>query len=89
MAALNMDVPPYVMAAGHYAKAHGINKVGLARRGFTDDQISAIKRAYMAVYHKHLKIDEAIPLVEEIAKEYPCVQIFADFIKENGRGIVR
>ena len=33
--ALNKDVPPYVMAAGHYAKPFGINAEGLRRNGFT------------------------------------------------------
>ena len=89
MAALNMDVPPYVMAAGHYAKAHGINKVGLARRGFSDEAISAIKRAYMIIYHKKLTIEEAIPLVQDLADKHSEVQILVDFLKESGRGIVR
>lgn len=89
MAALNMDVPPYVMAAGHYAKAYGINKVGLARHGFTDEQISSIKKAYMIIYHKHLTIEEAIPLLEELAKTDAVVQPLVDFVKVNGRGIVR
>lgn len=89
MAALNMDVPPYVMAAGHYAKPFGINKVGLARRGFSESAVSAIKKAYMIIYHKHLTVEEAIPLLEELAQKESAVQPMVDFIKENGRGIVR
>lgn len=89
MAALNMDVPPYVMAAGHYAKPFGINKVGLARRGFSESAISAIKKAYMIIYHKHLTIEEAIPKLEELAQSESAVTPLLDFIKENGRGIVR
>ena len=89
MAALNMDVPPYVMAAGHYAKPFGINKVGLARRGFSESAINAIKKAYMIIYHKHLTIEEAIPQLEELAAKESAVQTLVDFIKVNGRGIVR
>lgn len=89
MAALNMDVPPYVMAAGHYAKPFGINKVGLARRGFSESAISAIKKAYMIIYHKHLTVEEAIPKLEELAQSESAVTPLLDFIKENGRGIVR
>ena len=89
MAALNMDVPPYVMAAGHYAKPFGINKVGLSRRGFTEEQIGAIRKAYMIIYHKHNTVEEAIPQLDELAAEFPCVKIMADFLRENGRGIVR
>lgn len=89
MAALNMDVPPYVMAAGHYAKPFGINKVGLARRGFSQEAIAAIRKAYMIIYHKHLTIEDAIPLLEDLAKEESAVQPLVDFVKVNGRGIVR
>lgn len=89
MAALNMDVPPYVMAAGHYARARGINSVGLARRGFSSSAIAAIKKAYMTIYHKHLTIEEAIPVLEEIAADESAVQPLLDFVKKNGRGIVR
>ncbi len=89
MAALNMDVPPYVMAAGHYAKPFGINKVGLARRGFSESAINAIKKAYMIIYHKHLTIEEAIPQLEELAQKESAVQVMIDFLKENGRGIIR
>lgn len=89
MAALNMDVPPYVMAAGHYAKPFGINKVGLARRGFSAEAVAAIRKAYMIIYHKHLTIEDAIPLLEDLAKEESAVQPLVDFVKVNGRGIVR
>ena len=89
MAALNMDVPPYVMAAGHYAKPFGINKVGLARRGFSEEAINAIKKAYRIIYHKHLTIEEALPQLEDLAQQESAVQIMVDFLKENGRGIVR
>lgn len=89
MAALNMDVPPYVMAAGHYAKAYGINKVGLARRGFTEEQISAIKKAYSIFYLKHKTLEEALPLLEELAEKEAVVKPFVDFVKANGRGIIR
>ncbi len=89
MAALNMDVPPYVMAAGHYAKPFGINKRGLQRRGFSDESISAIFQSYMILYKKHLTVDEAIPEIEKIAAEYPEVVPFVEFLKTHGRGIIR
>jgi len=89
MAALNMDVPPYVMAAGHYAKPFGINKVGLQRRGFSKEAISGIFQAYMLLYKKHLTLEEALPEIEKLASEIKEVQPFYDFIKSNGRGIIR
>ena len=89
MAALNMDVPPYVMAAGHYAKPFGINKRGLQRRGFSDEAISAIFKSYMLLYKKHLTIEDAIVEIEKIAADFEEVKPLVDFLKEHGRGIVR
>ncbi len=40
------DVPPFVTAAGYPAKPHGTNSEGLRRRGFTREDLAAIKRAY-------------------------------------------
>lgn len=89
MAALNMDVPPYVMAAGHYAKPFGINKRGLQRRGFSDEAISAIFKSYMLLYKKHLPLEEAIVEIEKIAEDFAEVKPLVDFLKDHGRGIVR
>lgn len=89
MAALNMDVPPYVMAAGHYAKPFGINKVGLSRRGFSKEAISAIFKAYVILYKHHLTVEEALPQIEELASKHAEVQPMVDFLKDSGRGIIR
>ncbi len=89
MAALNMDVPPYVMAAGHYAKAHGINRVGLLRRGFSEAQVNTLRRAYMVIYHQHNTIEQALVKLREMAVQEPAVQPLVDFLEASGRGIVR
>ena len=89
MAALNMDVPPYVMAAGHYAKPFGVNVVGLQRRGFTSAEIMAIRRAYRIIYREDLQIKEALVKLEGMIEEFPCVKPLVDFIKVSERGIIR
>jgi len=89
MAALNKDVPPYVMAAGHYAKPFGVNSEGLKRRGFTPEAISAVKKAYKVLYRQGLTVEEALVELEQLASEQPAVAPFVDFLKQNERGIVR
>ncbi|MCR5537507.1 MAG: acyl-ACP--UDP-N-acetylglucosamine O-acyltransferase [Succinivibrio sp.] len=89
MSALNMDVPPYVMAAGHYAKPFGINKVGLQRRGFSKESISAIFKAYLIIYKQHKTLEEAVEEIAEMAKTESALTPLVEFLKESGRGIVR
>lgn len=82
------DVPPFVKVAGTPPVPGGINSVGLARRGFNDEQIARIKRAYRAIYRRGLRLEEA---AAEIAQEGAdqVGRIFADFFARSHRGIVR
>jgi len=86
---LTKDVPPYVTVGGHPAAPHGINREGLLRRGFSDAAITAIKRAYRAIYLANLKLDEALERVRALAAVTPEVAPLADFIAHSSRGIVR
>lgn len=86
---LHQDVPPYVMAEGFNASARGINSEGLKRRGFSAEDIAAIKRAYKLVYRQSLTVKEALPKLRELAQECVHVTPFADFIEQSTRGIVR
>jgi len=87
--AISKDVPPYVTVGGHPAKPHGINSEGLRRRGFTDEQIQAIKRGYKLIYMQQLKLDEAIDRIEADSGEGEPVRRLVDFLRNRGRSIVR
>src|SRR5262245_44518216 len=53
------DVPPLVTAHGYPAKPHGTNSEGLRRRGYTADDILAVRRAYKTLYREGRSLDEA------------------------------
>ena len=87
---VHRDVPPYVTVAGYRAEPHGINAEGLRRRGFTDEEIQAIRRAYKVVYRANLRLEEAVDKVREMALECPRLHMLADFLAAPSRnGIVR
>ena len=83
------DIPPYVMASGHGASPFGLNSEGLKRRGFEKSAILAIRRAYKEVYRKGLSVEDALVEVDKMAKEHSEVAIFAEFIRNSSRGIIR
>ena len=85
----NRDVPPFMMVVGNYAEAKGINKNGLRRRGFSDDAISALHRAYMALVRQKGQRDVAIASLKSDIDTYPEVKRFLNFIEDSERGIVR
>ncbi len=86
---LNKNVPPYVMVDGHPAEPRGINFEGLHRRGFSADSIQAIKRAYRTLYMANLKRDDALARIREMAEVTPILAVFADFIADTNRSLVR
>jgi UDP-N-acetylglucosamine acyltransferase len=86
---IKRDVPPYVLTDGTPAKPHGINSEGLRRRGFSDESIQQIKRAYKIIYKKQLKLAEVIDAIQLMAKEYPEIALMADFFGSCERSIVR
>jgi UDP-N-acetylglucosamine acyltransferase len=88
-AAINMDLPPYVMVAGQPTKPYGINREGLSRRGFSQETIKEIKRAYKIIYHSGLRLDAAREEIEALASETPELTLLSEFLSYNGRGILR
>lgn len=87
--AVNRDVPPYVIVSGNYAKPYGINKIGLKRRGFSDESIRAITNAFKLLVRSHRSREEVMEEVKPLAEKFPEVKRFVDFIKSSKRGIVR
>lgn len=83
------DIPAFVMASGQSASAHGLNSEGLKRRGFTPDDILALKRAYKVIYRQGLNLKDALDNLNEAASENPAVRVFIDSIQQSDRGIIR
>jgi UDP-N-acetylglucosamine acyltransferase len=83
------DVPPYVTAAGYPAKPHGINSEGLRRRGFSADEMSAIKRAYKTLYRSSLPLEQARERIDAEAGSSAALEPLSAFLKAAGRGIIR
>lgn len=89
-ALVNGDVPPFVMVAQEsYARARGINAEGLKRRGFDATRITAIKRAYRALYLGEAKLDEAKLELGNLAVDSDDVRAMLAFIEAAERPLLR
>lgn len=92
-AVLYKDIPPFVTASGSPCKAFGINSEGLKRRGFTSDQIMAIKRAYKVIYRQELTVEQAIVKINQLAlldeESSSHLHLMAHFLTNAHRGIAR
>lgn len=87
------DIPPFVMASGNAAAAHGMNTEGLRRRGFPPESINALRRAYRTLYRSGLTLDEArarLAREAELGGEAASsIRLLSDFLHRVTRGIVR
>jgi UDP-N-acetylglucosamine acyltransferase len=88
-AAVNRDVPPYLMAAGQPAAPRGVNIEGLKRRGFDTVQTRNIKNAFRLLYRSGLRLEEARDKIGELADEQPELQLFCEFFELSERSIIR
>ena len=86
---LFQDVPPYVTIGGIPPAPHGINSEGLKRRGFSAEDIAALKKAYRTLYKSGLSIADAQAELEKQAVEAPHVREIVDFLATSTRGILR
>ncbi|UTA46738.1 acyl-ACP--UDP-N-acetylglucosamine O-acyltransferase [Simiduia sp. 21SJ11W-1] len=88
-AAINRDVPPFVIVSGNYARSYGINKVGLKRKGFSAECIAAILKAYKVLVRQRTSQAEAEALLAPLASEFDAVAQFMEFVRTSNRGIVK
>ena len=84
------DVPPFVMVAEtEQGRPRGINAEGLKRRGFDNERIAAIKRAYRALYVSGDSLADAKARLAELATDSDDVRAFLEFIDSGERPLLR
>jgi UDP-N-acetylglucosamine acyltransferase len=86
---VSLDVPPFCNATGDRATLHGLNTLGLKRRGASDETIQALKRAYRIVFQSGLRIGQAIARVRAEVPGVPEVERLVAFIERSERGVCR
>ncbi|MEN8170184.1 MAG: acyl-ACP--UDP-N-acetylglucosamine O-acyltransferase [Pseudomonadota bacterium] len=87
--AIAKDVPPYLIVTGAPATPHGLNKVGLKRRGFSEEQLRQLTRAYKVLYRQGLSLDEAKQQLQKLGEEDDDIRLFSEFLQQTTRSILR
>ena len=86
---LVQDVPPFVTVSGYPAAPYGTNNEGLRRRGFSEEDIAAVRRAYKTLYREGLSLEDAKAALATAANASPVLTPLVEFLAAPGRGIVR
>jgi len=82
------DVPPYVIAAGNPLKPVDINKIGLGRRGFDDETIVRIRKAYKVLFRSREDMTHSLAKLDGMGDLGPEVEHLKSFIRLSERGVI-
>jgi len=83
------DVAPYVLVDGNPATTHGLNAIGLKRRGFSAEDRAMLKDIYKIFFRSGLGSAESIQAIEEKYGNNKAAVYFLDFVRASTRGILR
>lgn len=88
---VGLDILPYTIAtsAKREAKLRGLNLIGLKRRGFSDETISNLKKAYKTLFMANLKLPDAIARIKSEISGCTEIDYLLAFIENSKRGICR
>lgn len=90
MSGVENDVIPYGSVMGDRARLGGLNLVGLKRRGFSREDIHALRTAYRLLFAQEGTMAERIDDVARLFSNNRPVQEIIDFIKaESQRSIIQ
>ena len=87
-AKVSSDVPPYVLSGSDPLKYHGLNSIGLRRRGFSNDDIAIIKEAYKIVFNSGLNKSDAIKKLEDTFNN-KYVTTIINFLNSSNRSLIK
>jgi len=86
---IDRDVPPFMITAGPRAKLYGINQKGLIRRGFSQQTIDVLKKAYSIIWRENRSFRDGIAQVKKDLEIIPELKMLLDFLVSSKRGILR
>lgn len=72
------DVPPFVIVQGDRARVRALNKVGLRRRGVSEESIAALETAFRAIFASGRTQREA---ARDVQRTDPLVAKLAEAIE--------
>jgi UDP-N-acetylglucosamine acyltransferase len=81
LAGVENDVIPYGIALGNRASLAGLNLVGMKRRGFSREQIHALRSAYKTLFGSEGTVRERAEALARANGDDPHVMEIVDFVR--------
>jgi UDP-N-acetylglucosamine acyltransferase len=85
---VTQDVLPFSLTSSKREnKAFGINKIGLARRGFSPERLQVLQKAFRLLLAAKLNTTQALEKIKELEGE--DVALLAAFLERSERGVIK
>jgi UDP-N-acetylglucosamine acyltransferase len=86
---ITRDSLPFVKTVGMKPACYGVNRIGLSRKGFNDETLAAIERAYRILVRSRLSTTNALERLRAELSESPEANYMAEFVAASDRGTIR
>jgi UDP-N-acetylglucosamine acyltransferase len=88
--AVNRDILPYSKtSAPRPIQMLGANRLGLERRGLTDEDLDELQKAFRLLSRSRLNTSRAVEAIEAQGFKSQHVRALLEFIKSSERGVVK
>jgi UDP-N-acetylglucosamine acyltransferase len=85
LAAVTRDVIPYGSVWGNHASLHGLNLIGLKRKGYGKDAVRRLLAAYRDLFEGEGVFAERLDRVEQAYADLPEIMEITAFIRDGGK----
>jgi UDP-N-acetylglucosamine acyltransferase len=85
---VTQDVLPFSLTSSRREnKAFGINKIGLARRGFSPERLQRLQKAFRLLLASKMNTSQALEKIRQLEGE--DVALLAAFLERSERGVIK
>ncbi|MFH2055102.1 MAG: acyl-[acyl-carrier-protein]--UDP-N-acetylglucosamine O-acyltransferase, partial [bacterium] len=74
---------------GYPLQVMGLNHVGLKRRGFSEEVVKTLHKAFRVLFRSKLNTSQAVARIKEEVELTEEVQLILTFIEQSERGICK
>ncbi|MBM4175112.1 MAG: acyl-ACP--UDP-N-acetylglucosamine O-acyltransferase [Ignavibacteria bacterium] len=83
------DVLPFALYSGNPLSYEGLNKIGLRRRGFSEESIAELKKAFGFIHNPAYNTTQAVNKINADVSLTKEVEHLLNFIKNSRRGVTK
>lgn len=86
---LSKDVPPYITVRSDTSSYAGLNRIGLQRRGFTEEQLESLTKTCRILFQSDMNYLNACNEAEAQVPQSAERDALIDFIRSSKRGVIK